>query len=332
MMDNQFSLNTWLNGVTWFRYVGGDAAETLSNIGSWQSNTKKVYNEAKNQEISNQAQNMFECSVRTDDWQVRKMNMSWASLNNMALLIKQASNQQWFSSYDELNPVETLCRFLQRNPKYFQLTQDTLSWIISLDDWAYETKIVNPLNNISNESLWAKQYTGYYSPRSLYYNPELSTKSLLTPQNNESNDNLLWHLEWTKWADVENKYKDSDYPYIQAFVDNFWTSFYNLVTDISDILANPLDTLWAAIETAVWWAANLTTLDDKVEQLENSALKQFLMESNEYADWAGDYLVDRFWGRDENWELNDVIWGIIQLWDTFYTDPVWFLHDWQSEH
>ena len=133
-MNNQFWfnawMNTWFNVASWFNYVGNDASETLNNINSWQSDTKKQYYDTKNQEIANQAQNMFECSVRTDDWQVRKMNMSWANLNNMALLIKQASNQQWFHSYDELDPWAALCRFLQKNPKYFQLSQDTLNLVL----------------------------------------------------------------------------------------------------------------------------------------------------------------------------------------------------------
>lgn len=334
-MDNQFWLKTWLNtwlGTwwnmgTWFHYVGNDASETLNNINSWQSDTKKQYYDTKNQEIANQAQNMFECSVRTDDWQVRKMNMSWANLNNMALLIKQASNQQWFHSYDELDPWAALCRFLQKNPKYFQLSQDTLNWTISLDDWAYETKLVNPLANINDISTWERQWTRFSSRRNLTYDPTKSTKSLLTPQNSEWNDNLLWYMDWTKWGDVETKYANSEYPYVEAFVDNFGKSFYNLVSDYSDIIANPLDTIWAVTETAVWAASNLLTLDDRLDSLPNSALKEFLKEANEYADWAWDYLVDRFRWRDEDGNLNNIVEWIVNLWDTFYTDPVWFLSD-----
>lgn len=330
-MNNQFWLNTWLNTWlnvgTWFHYVGNDTNETLNNINSWQSTTRQQYYDAKNQEIANQAQNMFECSVRTDDWQVRKMNMSWANLNNMALLIKQASNQQWFHSYDELDPWAALCRFLEKNPSYFQLTQDTLNGTISLDDWAYETKLVNPLVNINEQDTWEKRWARFGTTRNLTYDPTKSTKSLLTPQNSEWNDNLLWYMQWTAWDDVETKYPNSEHPYVEAFVDNFGKSFYNLVSDYADILANPRDSLWAMTETAVWALSNATTLDDKIDSMENSALKEFLSEANQYADWAWDYLVDRFWGRDENWNINNVLEWIAQLWDTFYTDPVWFLSD-----
>ena len=334
-MDNQFWLKTWLNtwlGTwwnmgTWFHYVGNDASETLNNINSWQSNTKKQYYEAKNQEIANQAQNMFECSVRTDDWQVKKMNMSWANLNNMALLIKQASNQQWFHSYDELDPWAALCRFLQKNPKYFILTQDTLDWKISLDDWAYETKLVNPLANINETAIWERQWERLGSSRNLTYDPTKSTKSLLTPQNSEWNDNLLWYLDWTRYKDVESKYPNSNYPYIEALVDNFGKWFYNLVSDYADIIANPLDAIWTMAETAIWAAENLTTLDNRLDKLPDSALKEFLKEANEYADWAGDYLVNRFRWRDEDGNLNNITEWIIHLWDELYHDPVWFLSD-----
>lgn len=157
-MNNQFWFSTWLNtwfnvwgtnNGSWFHYVWSNANETLNNINSWQNDTKEKYNNAKNQEIARQAQNMYECSIRTDDWQVRKMNLSWANLNNMALLIKQTSKEQGYSSYDDLNPWETICRYLEKNPHRYQITKDTLDWIITLDDWAAETwvKVNNYINS-----------------------------------------------------------------------------------------------------------------------------------------------------------------------------------------
>jgi len=139
-MNNQFWLNTWMNTwfnvASWFNYVGNNANETLNNINSWQNSTKQKYSNAKTQEIANQGQNMFECAMRTDDWQVRKMNLSWANLNNMAILIKQTSNANWYHSYDDLDANQSVCRYLTKNPHRYQITQDTLDWKVSLDDWA----------------------------------------------------------------------------------------------------------------------------------------------------------------------------------------------------
>lgn len=161
-MNNQFWLNTWMNTwfnvASWFNYLGNNANETLNNINSWQNSAKQKYNNAKTQEIANQSQNMFECAMRTDDWQVRKMNLSWANLNNMAILIKQTSNEKWYHSYDELNPWESLCRFLQKNPYRHQITQDTLDWKVSLDDWAsivwVKTREDYWTSQISEEEWW----------------------------------------------------------------------------------------------------------------------------------------------------------------------------------
>lgn len=331
-MNNNLWLNSWTNGVfntwwdtntwvdTWLHYVGNDAIETLNNINSWQSNTKKQYYDAKNQEIANQAQNMFECSVRTDDWQVKKMNMSWANLNNMALLIKQASNAQWYHSYDDLNPDAALCRFLQKNPHHFQLTQDALDGTISLDDWAYETGIVNPL---SWESYWPTTTNSY---RSLKFNSDVWVRGNLTPQTNEWNDNLIPYYDPIKWDEMSWFWGTAWGIWL-----NLAWSIYNLAASLVDMAINPIDTATTAFKIWVWALQNITWEDDKLEDILwytwNEDLLKFYTEANEMADWLWDVLVDRYWWRDENWNLNDFGWGVVNFLEHLAEDPAGMISD-----
>ena len=157
--------------------------------------------------------------------------------------------------------------------------------------------------------------------RNMKFNPNYSTRSVITPQNSEQNDNLfwIWHVEPTSYEDADNK--------ALWFAKNVLGSLWNLWVDLYDIVANPLDSLSTIAKIPVWVVNNISWLDDNLNSMTEDRLYNLYNEANQIADWLGDYLVERYWGTDENGNLNDFIWWISTLWNTLYKDPAWMLSD-----
>ena len=158
-----------------------------------------------------------------------------------------------------------------------------------------------------------------FSNRNISYDPNLSLRSTLTPQDSEANDNLIPHLEPTSFADADNK--------LVWFAWNAVKSLWNLWADLVDMFVNFKDTATTLAELPVGIVNNITWLDDELDSMTGNKLYNIYNEANQIADWMWDYLIERYWWTDENWNLNWILWWLATLGDTIYKDPAWVLSD-----
>ena len=140
----------------------------------------------------------------------------------------------------------------------------------------------------------------------------LSIKGAIADQDEwEWNDNLFWRLE-TKEYD-----KDA------GFWSNAWTFLWNTVksgvnvlSDVWNMIVNPIDTANALGKTVVWGAANLLGVDDEMAEWGDR-----FNSANETADQVWQFFKERYWG--DEWEWFDYKNAL----NTLFTDPVGVVSD-----
>lgn len=254
----------------------------------------------------------------TDHWVAQECN-STVRLWLVSQKIREyfAKPENWWYDYTNVDDDVLYDNFVANNP--------SVRWQMDrfvLDD----SQICDPTQLYYNVGLDTPPEP-QIEPDNLYYDTERSRWQVYTPQDEEMNDNLLWKIPLTDWKDVEDVYKDSKYPYLEATVDNFWASFYNFVSDIWDIIFNVWDAMTAIPKTAIWIWANITGSDDYIETMSKEKLKNFYEEANNMADWLWDWFLWRWRWKNDAWELNNFWDWIATIGNTLFTDPVWAIDD-----
>lgn len=322
-----WDLNNQISGWLW---------NSWSSVLDW-ATQRQQYKDSKKEEAANKQAAQFQINSDTllDNWleatdpKTSQMYLSWCSLEELAAAM---DNFYYRTRWKHINKTKypnanaVVDHWRETFPTSEVHINNCLNQSVDLPTTLLRLWIALPGESsvsTSNPNSTPSEST----PSNISYNPWNSRWSVFTPQDEEANDNMFWRFQSTSWWDVENEYKDSEHPYLEAFVDNFWKSFYNFTSDISDLVLNAWDVVETLGKTAVWIWANATNSDEYIQSMAEGKLKEFYEEANQMADWLWDYMIERWWWRDDNWNLNNVYDWLATIWNTFFSDPVWALDD-----
>lgn len=162
-------------------------------------------------------------------------------------------------------------------------------------------------NEIEDYINWDESSFSFSKRMWFWAGSERSRFDMITEDKGERNDDLLWHFETesyenAKWNKVGTRFK------------NLWKSAYNLASDLTNMIVNPLDTVRNLGKAAVWWAMNLFGTDEDIKYMKDWKLKDWFESANTVADGMWDFLKNRYGGVD-------------QIANTLYQDPVWLISD-----
>lgn len=236
-----------------------------------------------------------------------------------------AENEMSYRSMNEKNPQQA--NYLQSNVRLEQLA-DLTKWAFWLDAGADTQQVINWLmamaqdNGVSlsllNDYLdhWDEEFLyqmGLKQDPALQTNPDaLSIKGSIANANGDKwewNDNFFGRLE-TKWVEEWAWFWKN----AGRFIGNVAKSGVNVLSDVWNMILNPLDTANALAKTAVWAGMNLLGTDDDIEYMQDWKLKDWYMSANETADTVWQFFKERYGGGEE-------------ILNTLFTDPVWVISD-----
>ena len=276
--------NAWL---TWQMEADSDMFLNKSLTASNESSAK----------MNSAACNLNDLAVAMDKWRFQNR---WVNIDKKKYPTASAIAQQWIRTF----------------PNDETHINNCINWKTDLPTTLQRLGII--LTDEDRQMLEEKNQMSM-SSRKISFDPNLSTRSVLTPQGNEGNDNLIPHLDPVSFEDADSK--------VLWFAKNIATSLWNLWADFVDMFANIEDTASTLLKLPVWVVNNISWADEELDSITEDKLYNFYEEANEIADWLWDYMIERYWGRDENWDLNDFISWLANLWNTLYKDPMWVLSD-----
>lgn len=236
-----------------------------------------------------------------------------------------AENEMNYRSLNEKNPQQA--NYLQSNVRLEQLadltkgafwldagadTQQVVNWLMAMaQDNGVSLSLLNDyLDHWDEEFLYQM---GLKQDPALQTNPEaLSIKGAIANADDgkkEWNDNLLGRFETRQYDSDAGFWKNAG-----TFWLNLLKSGVNVLSDVWNMLLNPLDTGNALAKTAVWAGMNLLGTDDDIEYMQDWKLKDWYMSANETADTVWEFFKERYGGWDE-------------ILNTLFTDPVWVVSD-----
>ena len=127
-----------MNNQFWFgpSFTWATVWDTIKNMDEYERGVSDAYDAQKNVELQDQTKALLDCQYKTSDGKTKTMNMGGANLGKMEIVIKQAAEANWSSAYKWLWSGQILCRYIQKNPKYVQITNAALAWDISIETWA----------------------------------------------------------------------------------------------------------------------------------------------------------------------------------------------------
>lgn len=299
---------------------------TGDSIYDWASQRQEQKNQLTQQsnawlvsQMEADSDNFLQQSLATTDPTTSKKNSAACNLNDLAIAMdKRRFQNRWVhidkTKYPTANAIAK--QWIRTFPNDETHVNNCINWKTDLPTTLQRIWIT--LTDEDRQMLEEKNQMSM-SNRKISFDPNLSTRSVLTPQNNEANDNLLPHYEPTSFWDADSK--------VLWFAKNLVGSLWNLWADFVDIFANLEDTATTLAEIPVWVVNNISWLDDELDSMTEDKLYNLYEEANEIADGLWDYLIERYWWTDENWELNDVFSWLANLWDTLYKDPAWVFSD-----
>lgn len=227
-------------------------------------------------------------------------------------------------TYKSLNTKDTQQRnYMQSNVRLEQLadltkkkfwlnssadTQSVINWLMQYaeDNWVWLDSLDAYLDH-GDESflydLWLKEQTQKW--QALWLQASIANQE----DKWEWNDNLFWRLE-TKEYDKDAGFWSNAW----TFLWNTLKSGVNVLSDVWNMIVNPLDTANNLAKTAVWWAMNLLWTDEYIENMEEWAMKDRYKSANETADAVWQFFTERYGGWDE-------------ILNTLFTDPVGVVSD-----
>ena len=236
-----------------------------------------------------------------------------------------AENEMNYRSMNEKNPQQA--NYLQSNVRLEQLadltkgafwldagadTQQVVNWLMAMaqDNWVSLSLLNDYLDHWDEEFLYQM---GLKQDPALQTNPEaLSIKWSIAnaPEDKwEWNDNLFGRFETEQY--------DKDAWFLKNYrtlSKNTVKSAANVLSDVWNMIVNPLDTAGALAKTAVGWTMNLFGIDDDIQYMQDWKLKDWYMSANDTADAVWEFFKERYWGWDE-------------ILNTLFTDPAWVISD-----
>lgn len=309
MEENQ---NLWIwmsasqlgSATSWLR-------QWTNNFIEYQKNARQANMDEFNAKNDNQIRAIIDEGLKaTDHWVAQECNRT-TRMQSVAKWIRDFYwNSRW-KDYSSIEDVPLIDAYIKANPSS---KKPIYSFI--LDEWEicdptplYE-QMWRQKKEIVPESEVASTEDLYDTNRGRY--------SVLTPNEDTFSryDPTSWEEAWEWW---ENK--------LEWFADNFWGSLSNFIKDISDLILNLGDTAKTLVQLPVGATMNALGSDDYIDRMTNEAVKKWYNEANNIADWAWDYLVERWWWKDENWNWNGLMDWLATMANTLYEDPVWWFDD-----
>ena len=183
------------------------------------------------------------------------------------------------------------------------------NWYWAELEWWNDTKVIEwftksnvmAKNEIQDYINWDESSFSFSKRMWFWAWSERSRFDMVTENKWEWNDDILWHFETESYEDADNK--------VGTRFKNLGKSAYNLASDITNMVANPLDTVNNLWKAAVGGVANLLDVDDEVSQWGDR-----FESANQVADGMGDFLKNRYGWVD-------------QIANSLYQDPVWVISD-----
>ena len=295
-----FQTNSW-NQNPRQRFINNESAKF-----PWitKADEEKIMNTAKSQAHSEYEENL----IANDLYKAALKNQSSKNYANNRQDAKQEMYNKSLTTQDkkESNRLRTTERTAEVADMIRNYAKNN-GYGTDLEWW----QDIDIINGFTNDNKQARQeiqdYINWeessfsFSKRMWFWAwSERSRFDMLTEDKGERNDDILWHFETQSYEDAENK--------VWTRFKNLWKSAYNLASDITNMVANPVDTVNNLSKAAVWWAMNLVWLDDELWE------EWWLAEANKVADGMGDFLKNRYGGID-------------QIVNSLYQDPVWVISD-----
>ena len=219
-------------------------------------------------------QELYQKSLQSKDKNQSNKLRTTERTAEVADMIRNYSKTNWYGDLDQWEDIDIINWFTNENKATRNEIEDYINW----EESAF---------SFSN-----RMWFGAWDNRSRF--------DMITRNWWEWNDDILWHFETESYDNADNK--------VGTWFKNLWKSTYNLASDLTNMVDNPVDTIGNLTKAAVWGVMNLTWLDDNVWD------EWWFAEANQVADGMWDFLKDRYWGKE-------------QILNTFYQDPAWLISD-----
>ena len=305
MDENQ---NLWM----WVQWLGSATSwlrQRANGFIDYQNQSRQAHVDAFNAQNDNQIKAIHnEWMNATNHWVAQECNRT-TRLQSVAKWIRDYYWNSRGKDYSWVEDVPLVDAYIKANP-----TSKKPIYAFILD----ESDLCDPIPLYEQMGWIEKEMQEEASIAEPMFDPTWSRLWLVTP------DTEVWtRNELTSWSEWWETGKEK----LETFADNFWKSFENFVKDIWDIIEHPGEVLKSLVQLPVWVWANITNSDDYIEYMTNERVKKFYEEANALADWAWDYIIDRWRWRDEDWNLNSLKDWLATMGNTLYSDPVWWIDD-----
>lgn len=312
-INNMFStwFNTWFN--TWFG----------SWFSIWGNNIQSITKQQKYPWLNAEQVKRLEASVNGLTWTAKTQQLQKNYRAMIQIINDQnindnrtaVNNERFKNSLNKKDARE--CRFDQSACRQSDLVDlvKSVKWLkASTDENTVMTKLMQEMSIRGVEMDSLNNYLDKWDEAFLY---EMG----LAQQPQQSNAlSIKWTVadnEWGEWNDnLFGRFETEQYDKNASLGENALTfgknllkSWVNVLSDVWNMIVNPLDTANALWKTAVGGVANLLWVDEDMAQWGDR-----FNSANDTADQVWQFFSDRYGG----WE---------QILNTLFTDPVWVISD-----
>lgn len=285
--------NTAPNKVEKFPWLN---SQQIANIEKYTENLTWMEKTMEQQKLY---QAMIE-QIQTDNY---KENRTAAE---NGLIYKMA----WLPSIQQINNVASNVRqevLADMTKEKFWLradadTQWVISWLMKYaqDQWVS----LDSLNNYLDKWDPTFLYEVWLRTQPIKEDAKSIRWTIANQEEKEWNDNFFWRLETEEYDEDDNLLWN-----IWTFTKNAAKSWVNVLSDVWNMVLNPLDTTNALWKTAVGGVANLLWVDEDMAEWGD-----WWASANDTADQVWQFFSDRYgWGD--------------KILNTFFTDPVGMFSD-----
>jgi len=315
-INNMFS--TWFN--TWFG----------SWFSIWGNNIQSITKQQKYPWLNAEQVKRLEASVNGLTWTAKTQQLQKNYRAMIQIINDQnindnrtaVNNERFKNSLNKKDARE--CRFDQSACRQSDLVDlvKSVKWLkASTDENTVMTKLMQEMSIRGVEMDSLNNYLDKWDETFLY-------EMWLAEQPQQSKAlSIKWTVadnEWGEWNDnlfgrFETEQYDKDawfWSNAGTFWKNLLKSGVNVLSDVWNMIVNPLDTINALWKTVVWWTANILGVDDEVSQWGDR-----FNSANETADQVWQFFKERYYGDEGEWfDVNNLL-------NTLFTDPVGVVSD-----
>ena len=315
-INNMFS--TWFN--TWFG----------SWFSIWGNNIQPITKQQKYPWLNAEQVKRLEASVNGLTWTAKTQQLQKNYRAMIQIINDQnindnrtaTNNERFKNSLNKKDARE--CRFDQSACRQSDLVDlvKSVKWLkASTDENTVMTKLMQEMEIRGIEMDSLNNYLDKWDETFLY---EMG----LAQQPQQSNAlSIKWTVadnEWGEWNDnLFGRFQTEQYDKNASLGENALTfgknllkSWVNVLSDVWNMIVNPLDTANALAKTAVWATANVLDLDDEMSEWGDR-----WSSANDTADQVWQFFKERYWG--DEWEWFDYKNAL----NTLFTDPVGVISD-----